>query len=263
MLSMITAPFRRKSTPTLSTTTPKETPNSTRASTASPTSAVNCMHNVPMCASSDWFSNNNNIYAEFEFNANDSDRIPIASSINCDLTHSNVQTVATATLALPDDDDEDNMKEAGNQLNTSIAVEDEEHLTSVSLHESEVECLYECGPNPCREAKTVDEMEANDSKESLSSDTLSKTNKFFSSLSKSLRSKLKQKQAPVSETSDTVTQPSEACTCPAVKTNAEQAFESDGTKSVPTLAIRLRDKIRKLNFVKNRPNSDDEVSRNA
>lgn len=251
---MIRAPFRRKSTTTPPAVTPKGTPKSIRANTASPThqtSAVNCMDEVSLCESSDWFSNN--VYADVNANANDDDRIPIANNNNSDLTNACEQTVAIATLALPDDDND-----SDDQVNTAIGVAREAHLTSEQIQDSEVENLYECGTNVCRELKIEDEV--SDSKESLSIETPSKTNKFFTSLSKSLRSKLKQKPASMAGMPVMAVELMEAGSCLAVDTNPEPAVESDNVKSVSTLALRLREKLRRLNFVKSRPNSDDEVS---
>lgn len=241
---MIRAPFRRKSTSTPPAVTPKGTPNSTRANTASPThqaSAVNCMDKVSLCESSDWFSNN--VYADVNANA------------NSNLMNASVQTVAIATLALPDDDND-----SDDQVNTAIGAAGESHLTSVPIHDSDVENLYECGTNSRHEIKIDDE--ATDSKESLSTETPSKTNKFFTILSKSLRSKLKQKPASMAEMHDMAVVSLEAGRSLAVDTNSEQTVESDNAKNVSTLAVRLREKLRKLNFVKSRPNSDDEVSSN-
>lgn len=251
---MIRAPFRRKSTSTPPTVTPKGTPSSTRANTASPIqrkSAVNCMDDVSLCESSDWFSNN--VYADVNANANDDGRVPKANNDNSNLINVSVQTVAIATLALPDDDND-----SDDQVNTAIGAA----LTLVPVHDSEVENLYECGMNACHGIKVDDEV--SDSKESLSTETPSKANQFFTSLGKSLRSKLKQKPASMAdEMPDMTVLSSEAGTCPAADTNPEQIVESDNVKGVSTLAVRLRKKLRKLNFVKSRPNSDDEVSSNA
>lgn len=211
------------------------------------------MDDVSLCESSDWFANN--VYAEVNAN-DDDDRTPNANNNNYDLTNSSVSTVATATLALPDDDDD-----TDDQVHSSIVAAGGVLLSSVPGHDGEVENLYECGTTACRGAKI--DHEVTDSKESLSSDTVSKTNKFFTSLSRSLRSKLKQKPALMSETFETAVDSSEASSCQPSNPNAEEAIESDSAKSVPTLAVRLREKLRKFNFVKIRPNSDEEVSSNA
>lgn len=250
---MIRAPFRRKSTSTPPTVTPKGTPSSTRANAASPTqktSAVNCMDEVSLCESSDWFSNN--VYADVNANANDEDRVPKANNNNSNLVNVSVQTVAIATLALPDDDND-----SDDQVNTAIGAA----LTSVPVQDSEVENLYECGTNACRDIKVDDEV--GDSKELLSTETPSKTNQFFTSLGKSLRSKLKQKPASMAETPDMTVVSSEAGTCPAVDTNPQPIVQSENAGGVSTLAVRLRKKLRKLNFARSRPNSDDEVSSNT
>lgn len=206
------------------------------------------MDDVSLCESSDCFSNN--VYADVDINATHDDRIPFANHDNCNLTNSSIQTVATATLALPDGDDDDTY----GQLDSSIAAVDEGHSKPVLVHDGEVENLYECDTNACCEPVI------NDSKESLSTDTLSKANKFFTSFSKSLRKKLTQKPSSLA---DTAVAPSETNTCQARETNFEQAIASDSAKNVPKLTVRLREKLRKLNFVKSRPNSDDEVSSNA
>lgn len=203
---------------------------------------------VSVCDSSDWFSNN--VYAEVDVNANDDDRSSIANNNNkINPTNSSGQPVATATLALPDDgiDDVDDAVE--------LVAADKVHSTSLSVRDDTIENVYECGTNACAEIKIdVDDVNGAESKESPSIDTLSKTNKFFTNLSKSLRSKLKQKSAPVAELFDAaMAVPSEAGMC-----QVAGEIESDGGKS--TLAVRLREKLRKLNFVKSRPNSDDEVS---
>lgn len=206
--------------------------------------------------SSDWFSNN--VYADVDVNANDGDRTPIAHNNCCKLTNSKVRAEATATLALPDDDDDD---DTDDPVSASISTANELHLTPGPVEDTEVENLYECGTNACRKPNIDDD--GNDSKESLTTETPSRTNKFFTGLSKSLRSKLKQKPTPVAETPETETVVPADITCLVDDVSVDPAIGGVSARSVPTLAVRLRERLRKLNFVKARSDSDDEVSSNA
>lgn len=192
-----------------------------------------------MCESDRRFSNH--IYADIDATAN---RGPTQNADancerNCSLTHSpHTQLVTQATLAQPDDD---------------------EDLMACSDNGIAVENIYECGPSPRANARMQIDDPTRNSKESLSSETNAKTHNFFSTLSKSLRNKLKQRtNLPI----DTIA-PSSAT--PSEEINTETAdsstnAESDSPKAHSTFGDRLRHKFRKLNFVRNRADADDEVS---
>lgn len=245
---MIKAPFKRKATVTPPSTTPKDTPNSGRAKSMSQsnrTSAVNCMDSVSLCDISDSFYSN--IYAEIDIN----NMLPVENSIPNDNTTNTSASIASSSNLHLKMDSFDEAYQCEGELSTKIT----ETVTHDEGKQLTEENLYDIEANSLKSNDMV--VAQPDLERTPETDNPPKINAFFTSLSKSLKHKLKlaPTEHPIvqlAEEESSTIEPSHSTN--EISTTSDNDLEEHVNETKTTLVVRLKTKFKtgfKFSFSKN------------